>query len=503
VATTGERRSFFRHLRDGRSLRTNPLTWLAIGEDTEVLPEPRLVRALHDRLGKLVDEVCAKAPLHLRDSRLRRLQAIFQRNILGGEHWSSLAAELFVSRRQFFRERKFLCDELYTALQSDPPRTAAAPTQPSREQLAYNQAYLAFQVGNLAAVERIVDDLCTRLEPGEVRSKALLLAAEAAIDALRFDTAAARCSLALDEVGAFADFEERAIGLVRVNLVRNRYHFFLADYRRAAQDIDAAAHELSRLPRSADPRCAELLRTILQRRAELAFHVGDVDNAVEYIRRCTYAAGPNELAREVDFDLASIEAATEAFAGRYQRGLNVLGQASASAQRLGFNRQVVRIAIERSWVELMVKRDNGVLLAPKLAALTDALHVPAMSLEAALFCAVGERPAAAMKYATSARAAAPSNSTWTARAIQAQAIASLKLGRIVDALDLAAEGERLTERLHNHRIHACAIALMAHINLKSGHARAAQKLRNEASELLRLHAAAAERDMYAQLTRTS
>jgi hypothetical protein len=500
VGTTAQRRSFFRHLRNGRSLRANPLTWLAIGEDVEVLPEALLLRALHDRLYRLVNEVCSKAHLRSKDGRVERLHVIFHRHMLGGEHWSTLAAELFVSRRQFFRERKFLCDELYAALHSGPPRAAAAPAQPSRAELAYNRAYLAFQVGNVPAVERIIDDLCTWLEPGEVRSKALVLAAETAIDALRFDSAATRCTLAFNEVSAFDDFEEKAIGLVRVNLARNRYHFFLADYRSAAHDIDAAAREFSRLPRSSDPRRAELLRTILQRRAELAFHIGDLGNALEYVHRCKYATGSNDSATEVSFDLASIEAATEAFAGHYQRGLNLLDQASISAQRLGFNRQVVRVAIERSWVELSAKRDAGVLLASKLAALAEAVRVPALSLEAALFCAVGERPAAAMKYATTARAAAPSKSTWTARAIQAQAIASLKLGRIADALDLAEEGERLTERLHNHRIHACAIALMSHISLKSGKPRAARKLRNEANELLRLHAAAAERDMYAHLT---
>ena len=105
MGSTAQRRSFFRHLRDGRSLRTNPLTWLAIGDDAEVLPQALLVRALHDRLGRLVDEVCARAPLRSKDDRVRRLQAIFYGHMLGGEHWSSLAAELFVSRRQFFREQ--------------------------------------------------------------------------------------------------------------------------------------------------------------------------------------------------------------------------------------------------------------------------------------------------------------------------------------------------------------------------------------------------------------
>ena len=95
-------RSFFRHLRDGESLRKNPLTWLAIGEASEVLPDELLVHTLHDRLSHLVHVICSRPDLASNVARARRLHEIFGRHLLGvrdapvlpvaGAHQRSLVA---------------------------------------------------------------------------------------------------------------------------------------------------------------------------------------------------------------------------------------------------------------------------------------------------------------------------------------------------------------------------------------------------------------------------
>jgi hypothetical protein len=492
------RRSFFRHLRDGKSLRENPLTWLAIGEAAGVLPELLLVRELHDRLSHLVDGICAGPMLASKTERARRIRAIFARHILGGEHWSSIAAELFVSRRQFFRERRFLCDELSAVLQLGPlPAASNVIVQPSREQFVLNEAYLAVEAGNLESADRIAGELCASLPAGDTRFRALLLAADCAMRRLRFDDAAVRFERASAEANLLTGFDDRAIGSARVNLTRSLYYFLLSDYDRANSGLASARRALSHLEASRDARRSELLRAILVAQAELALHVGDLGSAVEHVRHCKYATGSNDAGSEVTFDLASIEAATESFAGRFESALMLLEKAYASAQRLGFNHQVLRMAIERAWVTTMANPGEGLQLARTIAGMAETLHVPYLSLEAALFCAANEQPAAAMDYATKARACAPARSIALPRAIQAQANASFRLGRVADAFDLAVEAENLSERAGNNRMRACSLAFMARVKLKTGDRKAALILKNNADELLRLYAGAGQRNVYA------
>jgi len=490
-------RSFFRHLRDGESLRKNPLTWLAIGEASEVLPDELLVHTLHDRLSHLVHVICSRPDLASNVARARRLHEIFGRHLLGGEHWSLLAAELFISRRQFFRDRKFLCDELCALLQLGPsPAASAVIEQPSREQFVLNAAYLAVEAGNLESADRTARELCASLPPGDTRFRALLLSADCAMRRLRFDDAAIRFKLASAEVNRLPGFEDRAIGSARVNLARSLYYFLLSDYDRANLGLASARRSLSQLEASTDAHRSELLRAILVAQAEMALHLGDLSSAIEIVRRCKYAAGSNDAVSETAFDLASIEAGTESFAGRFESALTLLEKAYTSAQRLGFNQQVLRMAIERAWVRTQAHPREGSQLARAIAAMAEHLQMPYLSLEAALFCAANEQPAAAIEYATKARSSAPARSIALPRAIQAQASASLKLGRVADAFDLAMEAENLSELAGNNRMRACSLAFMARIELKSGKRKAALILKNNADELLRLYGAARERSVY-------
>lgn len=500
---SNSRRFFFRHLRDGKSLRNNPLTWLALGEAAGALAQPLLVRALQDRLSSLVSLICERPAFASKPERAQRLQQIFRRHILGGEHWSSLAAALAVSRRQFFRERKLLCDELCASLQlGPPPAESSVLVQPSPEQLALNRAYLAMAAGDLESAERFLKDLCQSLPPGRARRKALSLSANCALQRLRFEDAAARCDLACAEADVLETFEERATASADVNLTRSLYYFELSDYSRANLEVVHAQRTLSRLQSPPDA-CAELLRALMVRQAELAIHLGDLNRALELVRRCKYSSRTNGAVPESAFDFASVEAATESFAGRFDSALALLDEAFASAQRLGFNSQVLRFAIERAWLKRVINPRDGLRLARELAILADTLHVPSLTVEAALFCAGHETARSAFEYATRARAAVPQRSMTMMRAVHLQALASFKLGRVVDALDLADEVERLSERQHNNRMRACSIALMAHINLKNGNAKAGLVLKRNAAELLRLYGAAGERSVYMEWAQTS
>jgi tetratricopeptide (TPR) repeat protein len=497
-------RFFFRHLRDGKSLRNNPLTWLALGEAAGALTQPLLVRALRDRLSSLVSLICARPAFASKPERAQRLEQIFHRHILGGEHWSSLAAALAVSRRQFFRERKLLCDELCASLQLGPlAAESSVLVQPGPEQLALNRAYLAMAAGDLESADQFLEDLCQSLPPGRARWKALLLSANCALQRLRFERAATRCDLASAEADGFETFEERASGSADVNLTRSLYYFELSDYSQANVEIVQAQRTLSRLQTPPDASHSELLRALMVRQAELAIHLGDLSRALELVRRCKYSSRANGAVPEGAFDFASVEAATESFAGRFDSALALLDEAFASAQRLGFNSQVLRFAIERAWLKRVINPGDGLRLARELAILADSLHVPSLTVEAALFCAGNETPRSAFEYATQARAAVPLRSMTMMRAVHLQALASFKLGRVVDALDLADEVEKLSERQHNNRMRACSLALMAHINLKNGNAKAGLVLKRNAAELLRLYGAAGERSVYAEWAQTS
>ena len=497
-------RLFFRQLRDGRALRKNPLTWLAIGEAAGVLPDALLVRAVQDRLAKLVGRICAAAAFVSKVDRARRLQEIFRRHILGGEHWSSVTADLFVSRRQFFRERRFLCDELYALLQQGPHSPAGGVlVQPSREHLAYNKAFLAVQAGNLESAEQTLQELRAWLPPGDLRAKALVLAADCAMDRLHFEDAAARCAAASTATGAIEQLHDREIESARVHLAQSRYYLLSSDYRQAHVEIQSALQRLSRLSPVSDSRRCELMRSIFARQAELAIQVGDFALALEHVRRSKYAAGPNESVSEAIFDLASVESATETCAGRFQSASILLDEAFATAERLGFNRQVVKLSIERAWVDSSLDNGRGLQLSPQVAALAECLRVPALTVEAALFCAVNDAPTAAMEYASRARSVSPRHSMWAARATHALAVACVKRGRMADALDLATEVEALSDRLDNNRMRAASLALQARINLLGRNPRSATTLKLKAEELLRQYAAASERNTFAEWTQSS
>jgi gamma-glutamyl:cysteine ligase YbdK (ATP-grasp superfamily) len=129
--------------------------------------------------------------------------------------------------------------------------------------------------------------------------------------------------------------------------------------------------------------------------------------------------------------------------------------------------------------------------------------VPALTLEASLFCAVNERPKVAIAYASRARYASPPSSLSAARATAALAVACYELGRLADALDLAREVEKLSEALDNNRIRACSLALMARVELKARNRRSAKALKDDAEELLRRYAALSERNTFAHWTQSS
>jgi hypothetical protein len=90
-----------------------------------------------------------------------------------------------------------------------------------------------------------------------------------------------------------------------------------------------------------------------------------------------------------------------------------------------------------------------------------------------------------------------------ARATLAQALACFSLGRIADALDLAADGERVSDRLDNNRMRACSLALSARIRLATRDRRTAIALKRNAEELLRLYGTASERSTFAEWTQTT
>jgi tetratricopeptide (TPR) repeat protein len=306
---------------------------------------------------------------------------IFNRHILRTEHWSVIASELFVSRRQFFRERRLLCDKLCSLLEAgsqSPSNTIFA--QPTPEDLVYNDAALAYQSGNPNVADRILGELSALLPSGELRARALTLAAECAYDGLLFEVVLARCALAERAAAEIADFETRALASARVSLTRTRYFLGQADYDRARLEMEAALHKLSELSPPSDGRRSDLMRAILVRQAEIAIHMGDFRGALERIHRAKYALGQSGEASEATFDLASIEALMDTFAGRHQSALTTLTEASSLAQRLGFNRQILKLAVERAWYEFMVDRSRGRILAEQIAGLADAIRVPDSSL---------------------------------------------------------------------------------------------------------------------------
>lgn len=488
-------RFFFRHLCNGKDLRKHPLTLLALGASACDLQDTLLVRALHERLRALLSRLLGKHAF-ADTMRVQRLKQIFERHLIRGQHWSSVASELSISRRQFFRERKLLCDDLTLVLQLGPQDAVTTVSlQPTRDQLAYNEAFLAFEAGNLDSALRTIADLCAWLTPGELRSKAFVLAAECAMDRLRFGDAASNCALASNSIVGIESAEDRAIASARVHVARSRYHLYMSDYQQAHAQVTSATRGLARVSLS-DERRSEQMKALLVRTAEIAIHVGAFDAALEHVRCLKYCSNPNDAATEFDFDLASLEAATEVIAGRFQSAAQLLAEACTRAERLKFNRQVVRHHIERAWAETHIDASRRALLAQKMAALAQAAPIPYLALECRLFSAANEAPATALESAAAARRMSPTRTMLEARATHAQAEASFRLGHVADAFDLAGEVQHASHRLGNNRLRAWSMVLMAKIGMATRDRKGAQ-LKRDAEEFLRLYGTASERRDFA------
>jgi hypothetical protein len=260
---------------------------------------------------------------------------------------------------------------------------------------------------------------------------------------------------------------------------------------------------LTRVPES-DERRSEQMKALSVRAAEIAIHIGDFEAALGHVRWLKYSVGPNDTASEFSFDLASAEAATEVAAGRYQNALRLLNEASARAERLKFNRQMVRYHIEHAWAAIHTDLSRRTVLARKLAALAPVARVPYLALECWLFAAANdEAPTTALEHAAKARTMSPPRSMLAARAIYAQAAAALRLHRNADAFDLTSEVDQLSGQLDNKRLRAWSLALMAKIRASLRDRKGAAVLKRDAEEFLRLYGTASERNNFAQWARTT
>lgn len=187
------RRHLFRHFHDVKELQRNPLCaafFQAARAQRRPAPDHAAILNLHRTIHKIVDDYERSTMGEPDGEPLRRQLALFKAYIFEQRSWEELAAELGLSRRQFFRDYASVRDRILEGFtQWGPP--AHAEQWLESDEIPLSQAALLIEANvRDEAVSRLRSAAHNAARP-ETRAKALCMLARAAMDDARFSEAEA------------------------------------------------------------------------------------------------------------------------------------------------------------------------------------------------------------------------------------------------------------------------------------------------------------------------
>ena len=170
----------FRHLGDARELRRNPIAapFFHGAADCGIHADKLALAAIRNAILMALSEYELDALASGRVEECRRRRAIVESHILSGQPAESVAKEIHLSRAQFYRERREICDYLASAISTvrdSPHSPASGPLNP--DAIAIARANLLVEACEPQRALDVLEDVA-RSSPDPIRKvEALCLAA--------------------------------------------------------------------------------------------------------------------------------------------------------------------------------------------------------------------------------------------------------------------------------------------------------------------------------------
>lgn len=195
------RRHLFRHFHDVKELRRNPLCapfFQAARAQRRPAPDHAALLNVHRGIRKIVEDYESSTMGEPDGEPLRRQLALFKAYIFERRPWEELAAELGLSRRQFFRDYASVRDRILEGFAHwGPPSHVEQWLE--RDELPISQAGLLIQANMLDEAAKRLRETAMHETRGETRARALCTLARLAMDDARYAEAESLLHAAVEE----------------------------------------------------------------------------------------------------------------------------------------------------------------------------------------------------------------------------------------------------------------------------------------------------------------
>jgi tetratricopeptide (TPR) repeat protein len=357
-------RRLLRRLNDPDELRANPLASRYFADAERVatsrgLFERTIIARVRAAVVSAVEGL--KDPHAGAQSRGARQRAIITRCDLRGDKHETVAQELGISRREFYRERRRAFERLGAALE----RELSAPLEPirirpSELELRLQYASSLHLVGRFDAALAELEILGAQDRPGPERIRPLCYGVEIACDA--GDTEAARHLLdeARTTLEGIGGVRAPALSRAHVAIASGILAWRTGDAQGALRAYDSAARTLRVIAEPNDQFALEALAMSRLRAADVFSEIGKPDEALTALGEARLVADrmPHQAPLLRGDLVAALGSAHAVVTGGLSLAIHELQEAFAIYQRHNAIRRAAKISVELS-VLFMQREDYG------------------------------------------------------------------------------------------------------------------------------------------------
>ena len=275
-------RHLFRHADEPHELRRNPIVarhFLPALNSSTTDSSERAVKAVAQAIRAAFASYENTAISEGRIEESRRRRVIFEGHILSREPVHAIVAKLHISRSQFYRERRAICEYVALALdRAEAPSPAASTVELRADAIAINVAKCLIDTCETDRALAVLEDLGRASENPSRRIEALCLQADALTEQFRLDAASRRIDVARHEfsrITAELSIDLADIAAARIELSSS----LLAARQGRADDARISMRKALRALRArpwADPDVRELHVDSLLFASEYAEERGDL-----------------------------------------------------------------------------------------------------------------------------------------------------------------------------------------------------------------------------------
>jgi tetratricopeptide (TPR) repeat protein len=491
-------RRLLRRLNDPDELRTNPLAsrYFADAERAAAslgLVERTIVARIRAAVVTAVEGL--KAPQAGAQSRGVRQRAIVSRCDLRGEKHESVARELGISRREFYRERRRAFDRLGLALEREfSTPVEPARIRPSEFELRLQYASSLHLVGRFDPALKELEMLGAQDRPAHERTRPLCYGVEIACDAGSTTSAQHLLDAARQSLDAIGGEHAPALCRAQVMIASGILAWRTGDADGALRAFESAAQTLRAAGEPKDQTALEALAVSRLRSADVLSEIGKPDEALTALGEARWVSDrmPHQTPLLLGDLAAALGSAHAVMTGGLSLAIDELQDAFAIYQRHNAIRRAAKISVELS-VVFMQREDYGESLHYGRTAIGIARSVCGRD-EYAYMClnlsyaeARGGHPERALSLIAQAREMVSESGFVTALCTLADAEARLAARQFVAAIRVARAARNSMTLLGAERYVGAALRIEAEAHEKLGEEREAIGAVQAAIDLLCRH----------------